>query len=194
MCIICDRTYTSQTTGIMCCTNVNTLPDPNKVPRLNTLVCNNKSIKVIPNYYNLVTLNCSNTDITELPNIKTLKYLFFSNTQIEHIPYIEELRQITCSGTKICVIPSLPKLNYIFAPNCPRLSVIRTLNVPINYYKGSHWINPKKDRIEKLVRIQRWYRKMITKRVFVIRLKLVKFIPVDVVNICCYYIYSQTNI
>ena len=63
---------------------------------------------------------------------------------VTEIPLLPELKQLLCSNTKITEIPKIPNC-YIKANNCV-------------------WLNPSAERINKLVRLQRWIRSNINKR------------------------------
>ena len=141
MCKICDKTYDGNKTVLICCRNVTEIPG---LPKLVYLNCENTKITEIPVLPNLRILDCSNTKIIEIPLLPKLERLYCSNTKIIEIPLLPKLERLYCYNTKITEIPNIPNC-YIVANNCV-------------------WLKPSADRINKLVKLQKWMRSNINKR------------------------------
>ena len=145
MCKICDKTYDDNTTELYCCQNVTEIPI---LPELEYLVCYDTKITKIPLLPKLEYLYCYNTKITEIPLLPKLKYLDCYNTNITEIPVLPKLKRLNCYNTKITALPKIPNC-LIEANNCV-------------------WLNPSAERINKLVRLQRWIRSALDKRTKII--------------------------
>ena len=141
MCKICDKTYDDNTTELVCCSDVTEIPF---LPKLERLVCYYAKITEIPFLPKLVYLSCSNTKITEIPLLPKLRILYCFNTKITEIPVFPKLKYLDCDNTKIIALPKITNCD-IDANNCV-------------------WLNPLSDRINKLVRLQKWARSNINKR------------------------------
>ena len=85
---------------------------------------------------------CSN--VTEIPLLPELVYLNCYNTKITEIPVLPKLEILYCFNTKITELPKIPNC-VIVSDNCV-------------------WLNPAVNRINKLVKLQKWVRSSINKR------------------------------
>ena len=121
MCLICDNEYTKDTIEIVCCIDVDSIPDI--LVNLVTLYCDQSSITTIPDtLVNLVYFYCSRTLITAIPDtLVNLVTLDCGWTQISSLPdTLINLVTLICYDTQITTLPStLKHIKYIYSDNKP---------------------------------------------------------------------------
>ena len=145
MCIICTKEYDENTTKIWCCPDVTEIPI---LPKLEYLDCYRTRITKIPLLPELKRLWCNNTRITEIPLLLKLEILHCYNTQITEIPLLPELKELRCSNTQITEIPILK-------------------DCKINY-NSCEWLNPPKESISLVGKIQNKIRTVNQRRINVL--------------------------
>jgi Leucine-rich repeat (LRR) protein len=105
MCKCCDKIYNNEI-HLIVCRNVKELPlNLNNLQRLD--MYNNKKIKHIPDYPNLIYLDCSYSSIQSInQNLTKLKYLNCRNTKLSHLPKsLKNIEDLNIKNTKIKFIP-----------------------------------------------------------------------------------------
>ena len=129
-------------------TNIKKIPNIEGLKELDVIYCMN--ITKISHITGLQILNCSHTNITEIPNIKGLQRLYCNNTNITEIPNIKGLEKLCCKNTNITDVPYIEGC-YIWSYGCK-------------------WLNPPQYRLDKVIRLQKWFRRysLLTKIINII--------------------------
>jgi hypothetical protein len=149
----------------------------------------------------LVTLDVSETKVSEIPLFPLLGRLSFRHTNVSKIPYFPNLFELDCSGTQISELNVTHKLSGLICEECPNIKFIPYIQFlfalditnsrsitsvdsfpAISSSKGCVWLKPENDRLQKLCLIQKRMRKWIGMKKFVCRMKLVKCLPLVLVN------------
>ena len=107
---------------------------------------------------------------------------------------------LNCSGTLISEIKVYDRLRFLNCANCPNIGIIPRMPVifSINMENcrmltcsdkkaetksvGCYWYNPPQNRLDKLIYLQRRFRKWKAIRNFKVRLSLVKWLPLVMVD------------
>lgn len=144
MCQVCRNELEGET-ELDCCKNVTTIPS---LPELEYLYCYNTGITVLPDFPKLVELDCSDTGITILPYLPKVESLQCQRTRLQSLPKLPKVEYIDCFDTFITTLPELPKLNSIY---CNRF---------VNHPQNKNL----KTNIEKVVTVQRWWRRFLHNR------------------------------
>ena len=150
MCVICRKEYDQNTTKIICCKRINEIPI---LPKLEYLDCTNTQIKEIPLLPNLQRLDCSNTRIAEIPLLPELEYLDCGHTRITEIPLLPKIKYLDCDNTQITEILILPELQKLHCYNTQITEIPLLKDCKINY-NSCKWLNPLKERISLVGKIQ----------------------------------------
>lgn len=165
------------------CPNINSLPPFTKLKYLDcngTNICNLppspelinliidkcKQLKEMPNYKKLKILYCCFTNIVTLPPLKSLKKLSCSYSKVENPPILNKLSSAFCSYSNIKYLPPIRKTNsYYGFRSCRLLTDTSLYNEPINKYynqfSGCVWLFPTPERLHKLKKLQKWFKKYI---------------------------------
>ena len=168
MCIICDKIYDDNTKELVCCSDVTEIPG---LPKLERLWCFNTKITKIPFLPKLEYLDCHNTKITEIPILPKLVYLYCYNTNIKKIALLPKLEYLECYDTNITEVPLLLGLRYL---HCSNTKITTFPKMPTCFIVADNcvWLNPSAERINRLVRLQKWARSTINKRAKIIHAAL----------------------
>ena len=192
---------------MLCCrdTEIEELPD---FPAIEALVCSNTLISSIRIYPNLVELCCSNTPIREIGSFPNLVHLECNSSMVEKISSMDTLFELECANTnivslpvflglnmlkcdynKIRYIPRLPHLDFIEARGCRFLLENRS-NCEGDF-RDCVWLKSKngkyRERVRHVIFLQRAFRKFIKRKRFIIRLVLIKRLPLELVNLVLDY-------
>jgi hypothetical protein len=125
--------------------------------------------------------------VSDIPLYPSLVSLDISNTRVCEIPVFPRLIDLHCSGTVLKSV-ILPRLRYLFAYNCRLLTCIGQALFQNGFIDGCVWLRPEEKRIQKLIKIQRFFKKTVKRYKMIQRLKLIKYIPLDLVNITISYV------
>ena len=155
--------YASKTSGL----NEDDAPNIKGLAYLN---CRNTNITKIPNIIGLQMLDCWNTDITEIPNIEGLRELYCEYTNITEIPHIETLEMLNCDNTNITKIPHIEGLINLWCSNT-NITEIPNIEGCMIFSKECKWLNPPQERLDKVIRLQKWFRR------YSLYMKLINIIP-----------------
>ena len=168
MCIICREDLTGfKELRLSWCLYITKIPH---IKGLKYLYCSYANITEIPNIEGLKYLECSYTNITEIPNIEGLRVLDCSYTNITEIPHIKELRVLSCENTNITEIPSIKGLQRVYCANT-NITEIPNIEGCQIYASNCKWLNPPQERLDKVIRLQKWFRR------YLLYMKLTNLIP-----------------
>ena len=191
-----DINYNDQSLQLYDCPKLNIIPI---IPRLKHLIITNCPVENIPIIPGLETLQCTGTLITEIPLIKSLTSLICINNQfLEFIPTIKNLITLVCMMCpNLAAISSsceeLSMLSEFVCQECPLItifpkgSLVHTFKCTIcfdvmigkrikqppghKYHINTDNNLEYKERINKLILLQRWIKKVI------VRQRIKKLIP-----------------
>ena len=139
------------------------------------LVIKNDTITQLPNIKGIEVLIIENcTSLTSIPNIEGLKVLDCTNcTSLTSIPNILGLRELRCCDcTSLTSIPNILGLEELDCSGCTSLTSIANIEgLERLDCDRCTWINPDQTRIERLIRLQNWFKR------YQLRIKINKFIP-----------------
>jgi hypothetical protein len=180
-------------------TPVSEIPE---VKDIKVLKCSRTLITRVPsNLKHLITLVVSETKVSDIPFFPLLGRLAFRHTNVTKIPYFPCLFELDCSGTLISELNVPHTLRGLICEECPNITAIPYIehlfilditssrcitsvdSFPIiSTTNGCVWLNPVETRLQKLILIQKRIRAWIKIKKFVCRMKLVKRLPLVLIN------------
>ena len=138
----------------------------------------------ISDYTRLYCNDCRNlTHFPELP-FGLNKLNCYNCSNLTHFPDLSRsLTELDCYNCpKLTHLPDLPRsLNYLYCYKCPNLTHLPEIHESLQLdYSYCRWL--KKKNIEKVVRIQSWFRKNKIKRRLVYNKNLKKYFNTDIIS------------
>lgn len=155
-------------------------PIPDTVRNLDLSGCPIQELPLLPD--ELISLDigwCKNlTRLAPFPS--KLQIFCCDHTRLEKIPPLpEELRRFSCNMSWLTEVNLPPRIVSYYCMNCPRLTKVTGEydwgNTMFHNYHEIHgdsrfgetpWYKPNKYRLEKLKKLQRWFRKKVEKNRF----------------------------
>jgi len=138
---------------------------------------------------NMTILNCDSCPkLTSIPDTRMVRMPLASS--LTHLVYLNcfscpLLKSIP--NTRMVRMPlasSLTDLTYLFCRSCPLLTSIPNNNYNYINTSSCKWLNPDKDKISKLIKVQRMCKKYLQRRHEVIIRSLIDYLPREVILYC----------
>ena len=167
MCIICNNDYSTYYDKIslsISCSKISVIPYLPHIRALVLIGCNSIiSISSIPSLAKLYIFACNAlTSIDSMPNLDVLECNVC--TTLKTISSLDNVTKVSCNDcTSLTSIGILPKVTYFDYSGCRMLidipilerCLVRNDRCPWNKYKFLFTVN-----VQKLMLIQRWYRRL----------------------------------